>query len=75
MLQCLALSGVCFLEIGIGAQAMIPTIVIGPLQGNGTSTDETEFLTITSEEATWFGKYLPVDRLHIIVNVYSILST
>lgn len=55
--QCWAISGVWFLQIELGAQAMISTVVIGALENNA-SKDANEFLSITSEEASWFGEYI-----------------
>jgi len=38
-------------------QVITSTIVIGALENNA-SRDENEFLTITSEEASWFGMHI-----------------
>jgi len=43
------------MQIELGTQVMISTIVIGALENNA-SKDENELLTITSEEASWFGE-------------------
>ncbi|XP_060841084.1 facilitated trehalose transporter Tret1-like isoform X2 [Rhopalosiphum padi] len=51
---CWAVSGVWLLQIELGMQVITSTIVIGALENNA-SRDENEFLTITSEEASWFG--------------------
>ncbi|KAE9527591.1 hypothetical protein AGLY_012871 [Aphis glycines] len=55
--QCMAISGVWFLQIELGAIVMVPTIVIGALENNA-SKDINEFLTMTSEEASWFASLL-----------------
>ncbi|XP_050054280.1 proton myo-inositol cotransporter-like isoform X1 [Aphis gossypii] len=55
--QCMAISGVWFLQIELGAIVMVPTIVIGALENNA-SKDVNEFLTMTSEEASWFASLL-----------------
>ncbi|KAL5234542.1 hypothetical protein ACI65C_001952 [Semiaphis heraclei] len=55
--QCWAISGVWFLQIELGAQAMISTVVIGALENNA-SKDANEFLSITSEEASWFASLI-----------------
>lgn len=52
----MAISGVWFLQIELGAVVMVSTIVIGALENNATK-DVNEFLTMTSEEASWFGEY------------------
>lgn len=52
----MAISGVWFLQIELGAIVMVPTIVIGALENNA-SKDVNEFLTMTSKEASWFGEY------------------
>ncbi|XP_022182940.1 facilitated trehalose transporter Tret1-like [Myzus persicae] len=56
--QCWAISGVWFLQIELGAQVMISTIVIGALENNTATKDPKEFLSITSEEASWFASLL-----------------
>ncbi|XP_060841085.1 facilitated trehalose transporter Tret1-like [Rhopalosiphum padi] len=55
--QCWAISGVWFLQIELGVTVMISTIVIGALENNA-SKDQNEFLTMTSEEASWFASLL-----------------
>ncbi|XP_015374843.1 PREDICTED: facilitated trehalose transporter Tret1-like isoform X2 [Diuraphis noxia] len=55
--QCWAISGAWFLQIELGAQVMISTIVIGALENNA-SKDSNEFLRMTSEEASWFASLL-----------------
>ncbi|XP_022182980.1 facilitated trehalose transporter Tret1-like [Myzus persicae] len=55
--QCWAISGVWFLQIELGAQLMVSTVVIGALQ-NDASKDSNEVLSITDEEASWFGSLL-----------------
>ncbi|XP_001951195.1 facilitated trehalose transporter Tret1 [Acyrthosiphon pisum] len=52
--QCWAISGPWLLQIDLGIQVITSTIVIGVLENN-TLNDKNEFLTITSEEASWFG--------------------
>jgi len=52
----MAISGVWFLQIELGAVVMVSTIVIGALENNA-SKDVNEFLTMTNEEASWFGEY------------------
>ncbi|XP_022182945.1 facilitated trehalose transporter Tret1-like [Myzus persicae] len=52
--QCWAISGAWLLQIELGIQVITSTIVIGALENNA-SIDKNEFLTITSEEASWFG--------------------
>jgi len=45
------------LQIELGAQAMISTVVIGALENNA-SKNVNEFLSMTSEEASWVGEYI-----------------
>ncbi|CAI6369511.1 unnamed protein product [Macrosiphum euphorbiae] len=52
--QCWAISGAWLLQIDLGIQVITSTIVIGALENNAFK-DKNEFLTITSEEASWFG--------------------
>ncbi|XP_060881201.1 facilitated trehalose transporter Tret1-like [Metopolophium dirhodum] len=55
--QCWAISGVWFLQLQLGTQVMISTVVIGALENNA-SNDANESLSITSEEASWFASLL-----------------
>eukprot|EP00102_Acyrthosiphon_pisum_P027929 XP_016665139.1 PREDICTED: facilitated trehalose transporter Tret1 isoform X1 [Acyrthosiphon pisum] len=55
--QCWAISGVWFLQLQLGAQVMISTVVIGAIE-NRASKDANESLSITSEEASWFASLL-----------------
>lgn len=57
VLQCWAISGVWLLQIELGIHVITSTIVIGALENNA-SREKNEFLTITREEASWFGKYI-----------------
>ncbi|XP_029345152.1 facilitated trehalose transporter Tret1 isoform X2 [Acyrthosiphon pisum] len=52
--QCWAISGPWLLHIDLGIQVITSTIVIGTVENNAFK-DKNEFLTITSEEASWFG--------------------
>ncbi|KAF0768127.1 facilitated trehalose transporter Tret1-like [Aphis craccivora] len=52
--QCWAISGVWLLQIELGIHVITSTIVIGALENNA-SREKNEFLTITREEASWFG--------------------
>jgi hypothetical protein len=48
------------LQIELGVIVMISTIVIGALENN---KNQNEFLTMTSEEASWFGEYMKINAL------------
>jgi len=50
------------MQIELGAQVMVSTVVIGALQNN-TSKDTNEFLSMTNEEASWFGEYIKNNTL------------
>jgi len=56
------------LQIELGVTVMISTIVIGALENNA-SKDQNEFLTMTSEEASWFGEYMKINAL-LYNNIY-----
>ncbi|XP_025416373.1 facilitated trehalose transporter Tret1-like [Sipha flava] len=53
--QCLALTGSCLLQTGIGIEIICLTIIIGALS---TNKNQNEFLTVTSDQASWFGSLL-----------------
>lgn len=73
ILQCWAISGVWLLQIELGIQVITSTIVIGALENNA-SRDKNEFLTITREEASWFGKHIKtllkinVQKVFLVIN-------
>ncbi|XP_050429976.1 facilitated trehalose transporter Tret1-like [Adelges cooleyi] len=61
--QCYAIVGACFVQIGIGCQIMLPTIIIGSLEknefANGTNeSNRDEFLIMSTKQASWFGSLL-----------------
>lgn len=53
----MAVSGAIFVQIVIGAQIMTSTLVIGALDSSTPAKDPNENMSITSEEASWYGKY------------------
>jgi len=53
--QCLALIGAGFLQVGVGTELICTTFIIGELSGGDSK--ENERLTMTDEEASWFGRY------------------
>lgn len=78
VIQCWALSGVWLLQIELGVQVITSTIVIGALENNA-SRNKNEFLTITREEASWFGKHiktlLKINAKNVILVINQIIRT
>ncbi|VVC30787.1 Sugar transporter, conserved site,Major facilitator superfamily domain,Major facilitator, sugar [Cinara cedri] len=54
--QCLAIIGASFIQVCIGIELLCTTIIIGALQSD--PRDEKEWLTMSNEEASWFGSLL-----------------
>lgn len=54
MLQCLALVGAGFLQIGVGTELICSTVIIGALSENANTNER---LTMTNEQKSWFGEY------------------
>jgi len=54
--QSLALVGICFVQIGLGVEMICSTIIIGALSVENKSEDE--WLSLTSDQASWFGSLL-----------------
>lgn len=64
--QCLAIIGASFLQVGIGAELICPTVIIGALPGH-EGNDEKEQLTMTTEQASWFGQYISTLPFNILL--------
>lgn len=56
------------MQLQLGAQVMTSTVVIGAIENNNASKDANESLSITSEEASWFGKYININTLIELLN-------
>lgn len=54
VLQCLALVGAGFLQVGVGTELICSTVIIGALLEN---SNENEWLTMTIEQQSWFGEH------------------
>lgn len=54
LLQCLALVGAGFLQVGVGTELICSTVIIGALSDH---SNENEWLTMTNEQMSWFGEY------------------
>lgn len=53
--QCIALVGAGFLQVGVGTELICSTVIIGALSDQSS---ENEWLTMTSEQISWFGSLL-----------------
>ncbi|XP_025416354.1 facilitated trehalose transporter Tret1-like [Sipha flava] len=56
--QCLALMGAGFIQVGVGTQLMCSTIIIGALPEKTAVTILNDELTMTNNEASWFGSLM-----------------
>jgi len=68
MLQSLALTGTCFIQIGIGVEMICSTIIIGALSTKNRTKGE--WLTLTPEQESWFGTYV-YKKKKVVLFVYT----
>jgi hypothetical protein len=50
--------GAGFIQVGVGTQLMCSTIIIGALPEKTAVTILNDELTMTNNEASWFGQYI-----------------
>lgn len=50
--------GAGFIQVGVGTELMCSTVIIGALPEKTAATTLNDELTMTSDEASWFGQYI-----------------
>lgn len=66
MLQCLALIGAGFIQVGVGTELMCSTVIIGALPEKTAATALNNELAMTKDEASWFGQFI-FKRLTLLI--------